>query len=91
MPDHKRLAEAIEGYEQWRETKGKARTTVQNEMYVLRRFALWYGNVQTQGMTPERSRVGSMERTAYGTSTGPVTAANASRLQPAPTTTTGPD
>jgi len=54
VPEHKRLAEAIEGYERWREAKGKARTTVQNEMYVLRRFALWYGDVQIRNMTPEK-------------------------------------
>ncbi len=54
MPEHKRPAEAIDDYERHRLARGKAASTVINEMYVLRRFLAWYTDVQMRNMTSEK-------------------------------------
>ncbi len=54
MPEHQRLTAAVEDYLDHRRAKGRARTTVDNEAFVLRRFAAWYGDVQMRHMTPDK-------------------------------------
>jgi site-specific recombinase XerD len=54
MAEHKRLSEAVEDYERHRRARNIAAGTRKNEMYVLRRFAAWYGDVQVRHMTPEK-------------------------------------
>jgi hypothetical protein len=54
MAEHKRLSEAIEDYERHRRARNIAASIRKNEMYVLRRFAAWYGDVQVRHMTPEK-------------------------------------
>lgn len=54
MQQHKRLREAVEEYVRHRSARGRAKTTVTNETYVLRRFAVLYGDVQMRHMTPEK-------------------------------------
>jgi hypothetical protein len=46
MVEHMRLNEALTLDEQRQVARGKAPTTVKNEMLVRRRFAAWYGDVQ---------------------------------------------
>jgi hypothetical protein len=44
VAEFKRLTEAVEDYRRQRESRGMASNTVVNEMFVLRRFAAWYGD-----------------------------------------------
>lgn len=50
---HRRLQECVDEYLKHRSAKC-APTTAENEGFVLRRFAAWYGDVQMRHLTPEK-------------------------------------